>query len=133
MGNWFKGIKSEFTRPLTPIVLADFPSVHADREVAASELDRLAPPGKIHWYEEGAYPPHLCVCPSHLIVPADKVRVVHDWSNWQYPRNAGLVNPPVEYGATDGFLELLAPGAFMGGIDLLDCFLRWLVSPSCRR
>ena len=35
----------------------DYPSVHADRKVAASGLGRFASLGKIHWYEEGSYPP----------------------------------------------------------------------------
>ena len=35
--------------------------------------------------------------------------------------------------AADDFLQLLSPGACMGGIDLQNCFLRWLVAPSRRR
>ena len=103
-------------------------SVNEDRDVAAAELDRLALLGKIHWRDCGSYPPELRVCPPHLIVKEDKVRVVHDWSNYQYPLNSVLAN-----GAMGEFLELLSPGAFIGGIDLQDCFLRCLASPSRRR
>ena len=53
----------------------------------------------------------------------------------QLPIHAGVSTgePPVKYGVMDGFSELLSPGACKGGIDLQDCFLRWSVSPSCRR
>ena len=78
MESWFQGITLEFTTPMTPIVLSDYPAVHADREVAASELDRLASLGEIHWYEKDSYPPDLCVCPSHLIAESDKVGEVRD-------------------------------------------------------
>ena len=83
MESWPQGTSLEFTSPLTPIVLSDYLSVHADRDVAASELDRLSPPGEIHWCEGDWYPPDLCVCPSHLIAESDKVRVVRDWPSWR--------------------------------------------------
>ena len=35
--------------------------------------------------------------------------------------------------AAGDFLQLLSPGAYVGGIDLQNCFLRWLVAPSRRR
>ena len=57
MESWFHGIGLEFASPPTPIVLFDYPSVHSDRELAASELDRLAPLGKILWYEKDSSPP----------------------------------------------------------------------------
>ena len=41
--------------------------------------------------------------------------MVHDWSCAQYPLNAMLVNPPVEYGTLGDFLCMLSPGAYMGG------------------
>ena len=117
-----------------PIVaLPDYPSVLAERETASVELDRLATLGEIHWYSEGSYLPDLRARPSHLVVKTDKVRVVRNWPNVLFPLNSTLVNPPVDYGAMDGFRGLLRPGAFMGAIDLQGCFLRWLVSPSCRR
>ena len=31
------------------------------------------------------------------------------------------------------FLRILTPGAYMGGVDLQDCFLYWLVAPVRRR
>ena len=31
------------------------------------------------------------------------------------------------------FLQLLSPGACVGGVDPQDCFLRYLVAPSRRR
>ena len=104
-----------------------------DRQKAAVELDRLAALGKIHWYGEGSHPPDLRVCPSHLTVKGDKNRMVHDWSCAQYPLNSMLVNPLVEYSTMGDFLGLLSPGAYMGGVDLQDCFLHWLVAPVRRR
>ena len=59
--------------------------------------------------------------------------MVRDWSRPQYPLNSLLVNLPAQYGAMDEFLGTLIPGAYMGGVDLQDCFLHWLVAPSCRR
>ena len=130
---WFEGVELPLTECPPVVILPDYPSVVEDRQRAAVELDRLAALGKIHWYEEGSYPPDLRVCPSHLIVKGNKNRMVHDWSCAQYPLNALLVNRPVEYGAMDGFLSLLSPGAFMGGVDLQDCFLHWPVAPAHRR
>ena len=101
--------------------------------MAASEPDRLASFGKIHWREEDSRPPDLCVCPSYLIAKPDKVGVVRHWSSWRYPLNSVLVNTPVMYGAMDEFLQLFSPGAYVGGIDLQDHFLRCLVSLSFRR
>ena len=75
----------------------------------------------------------MTVCPSHLVVKEDKVRVVRDWSNVLYQRNFVLGNPPVQHGATDEFLQVLTAGAYMGGGDLQDCFLHWLVAPTRRR
>ena len=46
--SWFRGIRLEFAIPLTPVILSDYPSERAAREVAAPELDRPASPGKIH-------------------------------------------------------------------------------------
>ena len=69
---------------------------------------------------------------SHLIVTEDKVRVVHDWPDYQYPLNSALVNPPSQYGDIDDCLQLLSPEAFLGGAALQDCSLHWLASPSCR-
>ena len=57
MESWFQGISLEFALPLAPIVFSDYPSAHADHEVAASGLDRLAPLGKILWYEKDSSPP----------------------------------------------------------------------------
>ena len=45
---WSQGSKLEFMFPLTPVVLSDYPTVNADREVDASKLDRLESLGKIH-------------------------------------------------------------------------------------
>ena len=115
MGSWFQGTILESTSPLTPIVLSDYPPAHADREVAASELGRVAPLGKINWYIKDSYPPDLCVCPSHLIVETDKVRVVYDWSSWRRLLDSVLVNPSVKYGTMDELRELLAPGALCVG------------------
>ena len=133
MDCWLEGVRLASTsrppHPVLPYVL----SVLENCKVAASELDRLAPLGKIHEYRDGLYPADLCVCPSHLIAKRDKVTVVHDWPNRHYPLNSALVNPPAEYGAMDGFLESSTPGGFMEGIDLQDCFLRWLAPSSCRR
>ena len=133
MTQWFEGVELPLTESPPVAALPDYPSVVEDRQKAAVELDRLAALGKIHWYEDGSYPPDLRVCPSHLIVKESKNRMVHDWSCAQYPLNAMLVNPPVEYGTMDGFLELLSSGAYMGGVDLQDCFLHWLVAPIHRR
>ena len=129
----FQGIRLASAKRPAPVVMPDRPSLNEDREAVASELDRLASLGKTHRYNGGSYPRDLCVCPSHLFVKGNGVRVVHYWPNSQYPLNSALANPPVEYGAMDGFLELLPPGAYMGGIDLQDYSLRWLGSPSCRR
>ena len=119
--------------PLAPVILPDYPAADADRDVAAPDLDRLARLGKIHRYEEGSYPPDLRVRSSDLIVKTDNVRAARDWPTYQFPFNSALAGPPVEYGARDGFLGPLPPGACVGGIDLQHCLLRWLVSPSCRR
>ena len=50
----------------------------------------------------------------------DKVRVVHDWRNRKYGLNEALLNPPVKYGGLDDFLQLLSPGAYVGGVDFQD-------------
>ena len=96
-------------------------------------LDMLASFGKIHLFCEGSRPPDLRVCPSHLIVVEDSVRVVRDRSNALFPSNSVLANSPVQFGATVEVLSLLAQGAYMCGIDLQDCFLHGLVAPSRRR
>ena len=56
---WFHGISLAFTSRPLPVVLPDYPSVNEDCEVAAAELDRLAPLGQIHWCDEVSYPPDL--------------------------------------------------------------------------
>ena len=78
---WFEGIRVASTSQPAPAVLPDYPPVLEDRGVAPSELDCLAPPGKIHWYADGLSPPDLCVSPPHVIAKNDNVRVVHDWPN----------------------------------------------------
>ena len=108
MDCWFQGIKLAFAKRPSPVVLPNNPSMNEDSEAAAAELGRLASLGGTHWREDGSYPPDRFVCPSHLIVKGDKVRVAHDWSNYQYPLNSALANPPEGYGAMDGFLELLS-------------------------
>ena len=59
--------------------------------------------------------------------------MVHDWSRASYPMNAALANPPAQFGAMDDFLQVLPPGAYMGGAGLQDCFLHWFVAPADRR
>ena len=100
------------------VVLPDYPSVSEDRQRAASELDRLAELGKIHWYENGSYPPDLRVCPSHLIVKGDKARVAHDWSRAAYPLDSALTNPPAQYGGGGlaGLIPPLVGGAGMSSV-----------------
>ena len=71
--------------------------------------------------------------PSHLIAKGDKARAARDWSRAAYPLNFMLSNPPVQYGAMGDFLQILSLGGYMGGVDLQDCFLHWVVAPSCRR
>ena len=44
-----------------------------------------------------------------------------------------LSNPPAQYGAMGDFLRVLTPGACMGGVDLQDCSLHWLVAAARRR
>ena len=66
-------------------------------------------------------------------VKEDKARVAHDWSNAVYPLNSALANPFAQYGTMDEFSSLTAPGAVLGGIELQDCYLRWLAAPSRRR
>ena len=61
------------------------------------------------------------------------MRVVGNWSNISHPPNSRLSGPPAQYVAMDDFLQMLLPGAYVGGIDLQDCFLQWLVAPSRRR
>ena len=100
----FQGIRLAFANHASPAVLSNCRSVNEDREVAASELGRLASLGNIHGYEGGSYPPELCGCPSHLIVGGDKVRVAHDWPDYQYSLSVALANPPAEYGAMVGCL-----------------------------
>ena len=73
------------------------------------------------------------VCPPNLIVKGENAREVHDWLRASYPLNAAIANPPAQYGAMDGFLQVLPPGAYMGGADLQDCFPHWLVAPAHRR
>ena len=109
------------------------PSVLGDRYRAAAGFGRSAAFGKIHWYSVGSYPPVLRVCPSHLVVRGDKMRVVRDVSSASYPLNSVLGNPPVQYGATGALVRLLSPGECMGGVDLQDYFLRWLMAPTRRR
>ena len=87
MDCWFQGVKLAIAKRLSAAVLPDYPSANEYRDASASELDRLASLGKSHWYGDGSYPPDLCVYPPHLIVRSDKVRVVQDWSNYQYPLN----------------------------------------------
>ena len=131
---WFSGIDLECQHLPPHAILDNYPSVQHDAATAGEELDRLTKLGKIHWYgspEEA--PPDLNVCPSQLIIKPSKVRLVHDWSCRDYSLNSLLPNPPVDYGAIDGFLRLLRPGAFMAGLDFQDCFLHWLVRPVCRR
>ena len=67
MDCWFEGITLAFASRPSPAVSPGYQSGPEDREVASSEPDRLAPLGKIHWNEDGSYPPDLCVCASHLI------------------------------------------------------------------
>ena len=76
---WFDGITLTFAEEPRVVIPPDYPSVVDDRQLAAVELDRLAGMGKIHWYEEGSYPPDLLASPSHLIVKEDKVRAARDW------------------------------------------------------
>ena len=121
MWPWIAGSEVFTSRPQT-VVLPDYPAVNEDREVAAAELDRLAPLGKILLYSDGSRPPHLSVCPSRLIIKEDKGRVGRDWSNHQYPLNSVLANPPSQYGTMDEFSQLLSPGPFMSGGDLQGCF-----------
>ena len=102
MDFWREGVRLAITSQPPPAVFPDYPSVFEDREGAASELDRLAPPGKVNWYNDGSSPPDLCVCPSDLIAKRDMVGAGHDWPSHQYPLNSILVNPPAEYGAMDG-------------------------------
>ena len=134
MWPWIAGSEVFTSRPQT-VVLPDYPAVNEDREVAAAELDRLAPLGKILLYSDGSRPPHLSVCPSHLIIKEDKGRVGRDWSNHQYPLNSVLANPPSQYGTMDEFSQLLSPGPFMSRVDLQGCFLHWhgRRRASCRR
>ena len=133
MSLWFDGIELSATEEPPVAVLPDYPSAMEDRQRASVELGRLTSLGGIRWYPEGAYPPGLCVRPSHLTAEEDKVRAAQDWSDALYPLNSCLSNPPAQYGAMDDLLQLLTPGAFVGGIDLQDCFLRRLVAPSRRR
>ena len=123
VSQWFNGVELPLTQIPPVVILPDYPAVAEGRQKAAVELDRLAALGKIHWYGEGSRPPDLRACPPHLIVKADKNRMGHDWSCAQYPLNAMLVNPPVEYGTMGDFLGMLSPGAYVGGVDLQDCFL----------
>ena len=112
---WFEGFGLTFTEEPPVVVLPNHPSVAKGRQRAAAELDRLAGLGKIHWYQGGLRPPDLRVRPPHLVAKEDKVRVIRDWSSALYPLNSVLSNPPVQYGAMDDFLHLLAPGAYMVG------------------
>ena len=50
-----------------------------------------------------------------------------------YGLNGVPLNSGADYGATDGFLALLRPGASIAGSDLQGCFLRCLVSRASRR
>ena len=130
---WLCGIQRECAGSPPIVVLPDHPPALAEQEKSGLGLDRLAPLGEIYWRSDGSYPPDLRVRPSHWIVEADKVRVVRERPNVLYPLNSMLADPPVDYGPMGGFLSLRKPGAYMGGIDLQDCRLHWLVAPSCRR
>ena len=130
---WFNGIRLTFAGEPPAAVLPDYPSVAEDGQRAAAELDRLAGLGRIYGYRGGSCPPDLRVCPSHMIVKGDKARAAHDWSCAAYPLNSMLSNPPAQFGAMGDFLQILCPGAYVGGVDLHDCFLHWMVAPSRRR
>ena len=108
---WFEGVELPLTEVPPVVARQDYPSVLEDRQREAEELDRLADLGKIHWYEEGAHPPDLRVCPPHLIAEEEKNRMVHGWSRAQFPLNSLLVNPPAQIGAMDASLSTLPPGA----------------------
>ena len=82
---WFGGIELSVTDGPPVVVLPDYPSVPEDRSRAVAELGRLAVMRKSRWRDVGSYPPDLRVCPPHLIVKEDKVRVGRDWSNVLYP------------------------------------------------
>ena len=117
----------------TPVICEDYSS-YTGCVAAGKELDRLAAAGKIHWYEGDSAPPDLAIAPSSVVLKPDKVRVVHDWSALQGgPLNAFMGPVEVFYGTMDQWLEMIYPGAWMAGIDFVDCFLHWMVHPSQRR
>ena len=75
----------------------------------------------------------LRVCPSQLIAEGRKIRVARCWPNRNYGLNEASRDPAVKYGDVDEFLQLLSPGAFLGGVDFQGSFRHWPVSPACRR
>ena len=107
------------------IGLQDYPAVKNQPEVTPAELDRPASFGEIHWCEKDCFPPDLRVRPSHLVVKGGKVRAVHHWSNRKYGSNEESLNPPAKYGDMRDFLQMLPPGAIMGGVDFQDVGVFW--------
>ena len=118
---------------LAPRICEDYPNYTGNKE-AGAEIDRLTSLNKIHWYEPGSTPPDLLIAPSKVVIKPDKTRVVHDWSAPQGgPLNEYMGPVDVRYGTMDAWLRVLYPGAWMAGLDLMDCFLTWPVHPSQRR
>ena len=122
---WFCWITLEATEPPRAAALDDSPPARNQPFAARAKLDRLSDGGKILWCPKWGHPGYSRVCPSLPLAPPDKIRMVRGRPNPSFGLKGILVNPNVDYGISGGRLSVLRPGAYVAGLDLQDCFLRW--------
>ena len=65
---WRHGVVLEGHELADTFNVPDYPSVLAQPDVAAAELDRLTQEGKIHWYDPQRVPSDLNIAPTTLIM-----------------------------------------------------------------